>query len=256
MMQFPRFLFGSEETVIGLAESEGAAWLKSWRETGELPTHSLREIEEGDVVLVHHGSLDPFTPRWRLCGVQFAVSPKSDDDFRAAIRATPWGALSECATMRSPTTVDMVTKRGRALLAQWESLAKLRYIGRPKAMPTIVTFPGLNQDDIGFDELVKELFDGPLALWGPQLGSTRMRLEHALETMASASFDDVRDKLVDVMTKMAHENPRTKGTHVDDRQAIARHLDALPEDERAELVPGVLSALMTSLYALLRQQRE
>jgi hypothetical protein len=239
--------------VIGLAESEGAAWLKSWHETGALPTHSLREIEDRDVVLVHHGSLDPFTPRWRLCGIQFAVSPKSDEDFRAAIRATPWGALSECATMRSPNTAEMVTRRGRALLAQWESLAKLRYIGRPKAMPTIVTFPGLNQDDISFDELVKELFDGPLALWGPQLGSPRMRLEHALEMMGRASFEDARDKLVDVMAKMAHENPRLAGTHVDDRQAIARHLDGLSDDERAELIPGVRHALASVLYDASRE---
>jgi hypothetical protein len=253
MIQFPRFLFGSEETVIGLAESEGAALLKSWRETGALPSHSLREIEEGDVVLVHHGSLDPFTPRWRLCGVQFAVSPKSDDDFLAAIRATPWGALSECATMRSPNNVEMVTRRGRALLEQWEPLSTLRYIGRPKANPTIVTFPGLNQDDISFDELVKELFDGPLAMWGPQLGSPRMRLEHALEMMASASFADARDKLVDVMAKMAHENPRLAGTHVDDRQAIARHLDGLSDEERAELIPGVRHALVSLLYDLLRR---
>lgn len=253
MIQFPRFLFGSEETVIGLAESEGAALLKSWHDTGALPTHSLREIEVGDVVLVHHGSLDPFTPRWRLCGVQFAVSPTSEDDFLAAIRATPWGALSECATMRSPTTVDMVTRRGRALLAQWEPLSTLRYIGRPKAMPTIVTFPGLNQDDISFDALVKELFDGPLALWGSQLGSPRMRLEHALEMMARASFEDARDKLVDAMTKMAHENPRLTGTQVDDRQAIARHLDGLSDEERAELIPGVRSALIGPLYDLLRE---
>lgn len=253
MMQFPRFLFGSEETVIGLAESEGAAWLKSWHETGALPTHSLREIEDGDVVLVHHGSLDPFTPRWRLCGVQFAVSPTADEEFLAAIRATPWGALSECATMRAPTTVEMVTRRGHALLAQWEALSTLRYIGRPKAMPKIVTFPGLNQDDISFDELVKELFDGPLALWGPQLGSTRMRLEHALEMMASASFEDARDKLVDVMAKMAHDNPRLTGTHVADRDAIARYLDALPAEERAELIPGVRSALVGVLYDASRE---
>jgi hypothetical protein len=253
MIQFPRFLFGSEETVIGLAESEGAAWLKSWHETGALPTHSLREIEEGDVVLVHHGSLDPFTPRWRLCGVQFAVSPRSDDDFLAAIRATPWGALSESASMRAPITVDTVTKRGRALLDQWEPLSKLRYIGRPKAMPNIVTFPGLNQDDISFDELVKELFDGPLALWGPQLGSPRMRLEVALETLASATFEDARDKLVDVMAKLAHEVPRLRGTHVDDRHAIEKLVDALPDDERAEVLTGVHGALLGPLYGLLRR---
>jgi hypothetical protein len=254
MIQFPRFLFGSEETVIGLAESEGAAWLKSWRETAALPSHSLREIEQGDVVLVHHGSLDPFTPRWRLCGVQFAVSPKSDEDFLAAIRATPWGALSECATMRSPNTVEMVTRRGRALLDQWEPLSTLRYIGRPKAMPKIVTFPGLNQDDISFDELVKELFEGPLALWGPQLGSPRLRLESALETMATASFADARDKLVDVMTKLAHEVPRLRGTHVDDRHAIAKLVDALPDDDRAEVLTGVYAALLGPLYDLLRRR--
>lgn len=255
MIQFPRFLFGSEETVIGLAESEGAAWLKSWRETGALPTHSLREIEEGDVVLVHHGSLDPFTPRWRLCGVQFAVSPKSDENFRAAVRATPWGALSECATMRSPNTLEMVTQRGRALLDQWDSLAKLRYIGRPKALPKIVTFPGLNQDDISFDELVKEMFDGPLALWGPQLGSPRLRLEVALEAMANASFADVRDKLIDVMAKIAREIPRLQGTHVEDPQEIARYLDELSDEDRAELIPGVRYALVEPLYRLLDNPR-
>lgn len=251
MMQFPRFLFGSEETVIGLADTEGAAWLKSWRETGALPSHSLREIEEGDVVLVHHGSLDPFTPRWRLCGVQFAVSPTSDDDYLDAIRATPWGALSECATMRSPTTVDMVARRARALLDQWEALSTLRYIGRPKAMPKIVTFPGLNQDDIGFDELVKELFDGPLAVWGPQLGPPRLRLESAIETMASASFADARDKLLGEMTKIARTNPRLAGTHAEDPQVIAQHLDELSDDERAALIPGVRSSLVSVLYQLI-----
>jgi hypothetical protein len=256
MIQFPRFLFGSEETVIGLAESEGAAWLKSWRETGALPSHSLREIEEGDVVLVHHGSLDPFTPRWRLCGVEFALTRDTDEALLAAIRATPWGALSACARMQPPTTVEMVTRRGRALLDQWESLSKLRYIGRPKAMPKIVTFPGLNQDDISFDDLVKELFDGPLALWGPQLGSPRLRLEHALDAMANASFADVRDKLVDMMAKLAREHPRMKGTHVEDPHEIARCLDELPDDERAELIAGVYSALLGPLYDLLRAGRD
>ena len=157
--------------------------------------------------------------------------------------------------MRPPTTIEVVTRRARALLEQWQPLATLRYIGRPKAMPNIVTFPGLNQDDISFDELVKEMFDGPLALWGPQLGSTRMRLEHALDTMATASFADVRSKLVDIMAKLAREIPRLRGTHVEGPQAIARHLDELADDDRAALIPGVRASLVTELYGLLREPR-
>lgn len=255
MMQFPRFLFGSEETVIALAEHEGAAWLKAWRETGELPAHAMREIEAGDVVLVHHGSLDPFTPRWRLCGVGFAVSRKADAGFLDAIRATPWGALSECTEMHPPHDVEAVTRRARALLDQWVPLSTLRYIGRPKALPNIVTFPGLNQDDISLDELLKELFDGPLALWGPQLGSPRLRLEHALDAMAAATFADARPMLVDFMAKMARENPRTQGTHAEDPHEIGRWLDELSDEDRAELIPGVRYALVGELYGLLREVR-
>ncbi|HEY1551144.1 MAG TPA: hypothetical protein VGG28_25115, partial [Kofleriaceae bacterium] len=217
-MEFPAFLFGNEEAVIERAELEGNAWLTSWRQTGALPDGALDEIGAGELVIVHHGTLDPFTHRWMLFGVEFAMTAVSlavDDAersrFEEFVGATPWGALATCTRLRRPNTIETVTRRARRLLAQWEPLTTLRYIGAPKRLPEIVTFPALNQSSIELDELVSELFTGPLAMWGPQLGSVRLRLESALEAMAAASADEARAKLLRRMVELARQNKRLQG---------------------------------------------
>jgi hypothetical protein len=212
-MQFPAFLFGSEEEVIGRAESDADTWAEAWRQTGALPTWALRTIEPGELVLLYQ-SLDPFTPRWRLLGAGIAISATARklaeperSAFEAFVSTTPWGALAECERLLPPNTVETVTRRARALFAMWEPLSTLRYIGRLRKMPAVVQFPALNQDSISFDELVAELFDGPLAVWGPQLGSTRKRLESALDAMSGASHDEASRSRARTCARKEHTRP-------------------------------------------------
>src|SRR5262249_11667852 len=147
-------------------------------------------------------------------------------------------------------TVEVVTRRAGRLLAMWEPLATLRYIGAPKSLPAIATLPGLNQTSIDLDELVAELFAGPLALWAPEGASTSVRLEHALGAMARACAGESRERVLARMVELARTNPRTKGTAAADPAAIAGWFDALSADSRAELVPGNDLDLVSELYQL------
>ncbi len=255
-MDFPAFVFGGEELVIARAPAEGAAWLAAWRETGALPASALRPIEPGELVIVDHGSPDPFTPHWRLAGATFAMSAAMHGlaepekaAFSAFVREMPWGALSECARLRPPNTVESVTERARALFAVWEQLATLRYIGHPTELPAMIAFPGLGQPTLTLDQLVAELFAGPLEMWGPPLGSSRSRLEHALEQMATATPEDARGRLVERMAAFARTNKRLRGSPADDPHAIAAYLAA---EDCTALIAGVSSDLLTALHQLAR----
>lgn len=259
-MRFPAFMFAGEELVVNRADAIAAAWVDSWRSTAALPVDGWKAITEGELVVVHHNSLDPFAPCWRLFGASFAISEalRLLDDaerpaFREAVRATPWGALAMC--LDDDTSVDAVTADVRGLLPVWESLATLRYMGRPHALPEIIRFPGFNQQSIAFDVLVGELFEGTLAIWGPQLGSIRRKLEAAVERMAHGTFSDARARIAERMAVIADRNARFRGTHAADRVEIAAWIDALPDDEQADLVAGCDRALVAPLFGLLRNPR-
>lgn len=259
-MKFPAFIFGGEELVVNRADSVGAAWAESWRNTHALTTDGCKEIAADELVVVHHNSLDPFAPCWRLFGASFAISEalRLLDDaerpaFRAAVRATPWGALAMC--LDDETSVDAITAHVRGLLPVWDALSTLRYIGRPHALPEIIRFPGFNQQSISIDVLVGELFEGTLAIWGPQLGSIRRKLEAAIESMAHGTFSDVRPRIAQRMAIIADRNARFRGTHAADPVEIAAWIDALPDEEQADLVAGSDRALLAPLFGLLRNPR-
>jgi hypothetical protein len=257
-VQFPAFLFGDEQSVVDEAEAAGLAWADAYRRTRTFAPHSLRTIAPGELVIVHDGTLDPFTPRWRLFGAAFAISEARTaldaadrDAFTLASLQTPWVALAACIRHQPPNSVDVVTARARAVLASWPELATLRYIGAAKRMPSVIQFPEPEAPSISLDSLVNQLFDGPLAVWGPQLGAARLRLEHALDAMAVASLDDAREKLLARMTLLSRGNHRTKGTRAADPERIAAALAALPAAEIAALVPGITPDLLSVLYTLL-----
>lgn len=259
-MKFPAFIFAGEELVVNRAESIGSGWAACWRATQALPTDGYKDMAPDEVIVVHHGSLDPFAPAWRLFGASFAIDEALrllDHDqrpaFRAAVRATPWGALAMC--LSGEPTVDAVSEQARGLLPLWDELVTLRYIGRPHALPEVIRFPGFNQQSISFDALVGELFEGTLAIWGPQLGPIRGKLESAIEGMAHGTFSDVRTKIADRMAVIADRNARFRGTHAADRREILEWIDALPADEQADLVAGSDRALVAPLFALLRSPR-
>jgi hypothetical protein len=256
-VQFPAFLFGDEQSVVDAAEASGIAWAETFRRTRTFVPQPLRTIAPNELVIVHDGTLDPFTPRWRLFGAAFALvagelalDAADREAFAAAARATPWGALAACIRHRPPNTVAVITTRVRALLAAWPELATLRFVGAAKRMPSVIQFPEPEPASIGLDALVNQLFAGPLTMWGPQLGAARLRLEHAVEAMARASLDEARDKLVARMATLARENRRTKGTRAEDVSRIASALGALSADELGALVPGITPDLLTVLYSL------
>lgn len=124
------------------------------------------------------------------------------------------------------------------------------YIGAPKRLPAIITYPGLNQDPIGFDELIGELFAGPLAVWGPSIGAARLRLDHALDAMAAASAEDARARVLAV----ARDNPRTRGTHAADPAASPHGSRRCRTRSGKASCPAVGSDLLGPLYTLLRQR--
>jgi hypothetical protein len=262
-VQFPAFLFGDEQSVVDAAEAAGIAWAEGYRQTRTFAPDSLRVIAPGELVIVHDGTLDPFTPRWRLFGASFAVvagelalSAEDRDGFAAAARATPWGALSACIRHRPPNTIAAITTRARAVFAAWPELATLRYVGAANRMPSVIQFPEPEPISIGLDALLNQLFSGPLTVWGPQLGSARLRLESSLDAMASASLDDAREKIATRMMSLARENRRTKGTRAEDPAHIARALAALSADELASLVPCVTHDLLSVLYGLLADEAQ
>jgi hypothetical protein len=257
-MQFPAFIFAGEEMVVKRADAIGASWAASWRAMAALPDDGSKDIASGDLVVVHPNSLDPFTPCWRLFGASFAISEalRLLDDaerpgFRAALRETPWGALAMC--LDADTSVEAVTDQVRGLFPLWDALATLRYIGRPHALPEVIRFPGFNQESISFDALVGELFEGTLAIWGPQLGPMRAKLESAIERMAHGTFSDARTHIATRMAVLANRNARFRGTHAAEPAQILAWIDSLPEDEQADLVAGCDRALLAPLFGLLRR---
>ncbi|MFN0246763.1 MAG: hypothetical protein ACKV2T_07625 [Kofleriaceae bacterium] len=257
-MQFPAFLFGDEQSIVDAAEAAGLAWAERYRRTRAFAPDSLRPIAPGELVVVHDGTLDPFTPRWRVFGASFALIagelslPAEDrESFAAAARATPWAALAGCIRHRPPNTIAAVSTRARAVFAAWPELATLRYIGAARRMPSVIQFPEPEPVSIGLDALLNQLFSGPLAVWGPQLGSARLRLEHALDAMAGASLDEAREKVAARMASLARENLRTRGTRAEDPERIAQALYSLPPDDVAALVPCVTHDLLSVLYGLL-----
>jgi hypothetical protein len=268
-MQFPAFLFGDEQSVVDAAEPAGIAWAESYQRTWTFApaVESMRTIQPGELIVVHDGTLDPFTPRWRLFGASFAITagkgalPEADREaFATAASATPWGALAQCIRLKPPNTVSVFAARVRALLAAWSELATLRYIGSSKRMPSVIQFPEPEQPSIGLDALVNQLFSGPLTVWGPQLGAARARLEVALDTMAKAPLDEVRARLAPHMTRLARERGsstparyRSADMAAIDPERISAALDALPDDKLEEIVPGISADLMAVVYSIVRK---
>ena len=256
-MRFPGFLFGDEQSVVDAAEAQGLAWADAFRQTRTLELASPREVSPGEIVIVHDGTLDPFTPRWRLFGASFALvaaelalAAADRAAFTEAARAHPWAALAACIRHRPPNTVAALTARARAVLDAWSALATLRYAGAARRMPSVIQFPEPESPCIGLDALVAQLFAGPLAVWGPQVGATRLRLVHALDAMASATLDEARARLGARMVALARDNRRTKGTCAEDPACIEAALVALSPSELAALVPAVTQDLLPLLYAL------
>lgn len=258
-VQFPAFLFGDEQSVVDAAEAAGLAWADTYRRTRAFAPEALRTVSPNELIIIHDGTLDPFTPRWRLFGAAFAIyageaalESADREGFSAAARTTPWGALAMCIRQRPPNTVAAMTQRVRALMTVWSELATLRYVGASKRMPSVIQFPEPEQPSISLDALVNQLFAGPLTLWGPQLGPAKARLELALDAMAAASPADVRAKLTVHVQKMARENFRTKDTPAADPRRVADAIAALSDAELAELVPGVTGDLLSVIYDILR----
>jgi len=256
-VEFPAFLFGDEQSVVDAADAAGIAWADIYRRTQTFAPAALRTIAPGELVIVHDGTLDPFTPRWRLFGAAFAVTAGAlaldavdRDAFYAASLATPWGALAASIRHRPPNTVEVVTARARAVFAAWPGLAGLRFVGAAKRMPSVIQFPEPEPVSIGLDALVNQLFSGPLTIWGPQLGTARLRLEHALDAMSAASPDEARHRLAARMLTLARDNRRTRGTRAEDPERIAATLASLSIDELGALVPGVTPDLLSVLYTL------
>lgn len=261
-MDFPSFLFADEPSVIEQASRVGATWLTAWRSTGTLASVANRRMEPGELVIVFAGELDSITPYCRLFGAEHAVqsvlrglADPTRTAFEASVLETPWGALAECSRLRPPNPVATITRRARALLAQWSALGALRYIGIPKPLPEIVTLPGLNQDSIGLDQLVAEMFAGPLAVWAPEAGPVRMRLEHALDAMATATPEEARVRVLARMLAVAAQDPRLRGRPAADPAAITARTETLSTTEWAALTPCVDADLLDIPYALLREQR-
>jgi hypothetical protein len=261
-VEFPSFLFADEPSVIEQAPKVGATWLTAWRSTGTLGSVADRRIEPGELVIVYAGELDSVTPYCRLFGAEQAVqsvlrglADPTRTEFEASVLETPWGALAECSRLRPPNTVAAVTRRARALLAQWSALGTLRYIGIPKPLPEIVTLPGLNQDLIGLDQLVAEMFAGPLAMWAPEAGPVRMRLEHALDAMAAITPEEARVRVLARMLTAAARHPRFRGKPAADPAAITARAETLSATEWAALTPCVDADLLDVPYALWHEQR-
>lgn len=259
-MELPGFLFGDEQSVVDRADAAGHEWADTFRRTRVLAPTDLRPIASGELIIIHDGTLDPFTPRWRLFGASFALGaaenelPVEDREaFGAAARATPWGALATCIRHHPPNTVAVITARARAVLDAWPELARMRFVGAAKRMPSMLQFPEPEPTAVGLDALVGQLFSGTLAVWGPTLGPARARLELALDAMAAVSLDEARDRLVARMVQLARENRRTKGTHAADPERIEAALAELPVAEQEALVPAVTADLLGLLYALLRR---
>jgi hypothetical protein len=252
-VEFPGFLYGSEEQVHDQAKAEGIAWATSWRQNRALG--ALRRLESGELVIVERHTLDADAPRWRLIGAGDAMTTamraldvRDRPGFEAAVLAMPWGALAACAYMRPPNPLAVVTARAQALFAAWEPLATLRYIGRPTERPAVIVYPGLNQTPLALDQLVAQLFDGTLAMWGPMLGEMRARLTHALDAAAAATADDTRDRIVATMVSIARKNPRLSDSRATDTAAVAAEVASLSPAELEGLRAGVRADLVNVLY--------
>ncbi|MFT3699081.1 MAG: hypothetical protein QM831_38400 [Kofleriaceae bacterium] len=158
-MDFPAFAYGAIEMVMDAAQGpEAAAWATAWLTSGALPADRMRTITAGELVVTGM-TLDPFTPHWCLEAIQplaiTAMAQLGTDApaFEAAIRSTPWGALSACLRNRDPQLLE-------AALAHRDLLSTLRYTGKPKPLTGIVQFPSTGPT-LTFDELVAELRDRP-----------------------------------------------------------------------------------------------
>jgi hypothetical protein len=156
---------------------------------------------------------------------------------------TPWGALDFAATHYSPNSIERVSNRIQSLLRFWSALDEYVFVG-----PV-----GLNP--VSLADLIGYHYRGLLEMWpGDKGGDIPSRLDMAVGAMSTAAPDDIRERMIRALIRLAPKEEALKNDpRLQDPAWLSDHLQRLAPERLDDMSTGLTSGLLGALYDLKQQ---
>jgi hypothetical protein len=246
-IEFPNFLYGTFASLQRDTRKEGKRWAKHYRATGTFPAAPVKIVEPLSIVRTHIASdLERIVPdpHWRLYFVTLLGDAVSDieewgesyravyDEFEAHVRGFAWGALAVAVEHAYPNSIARVGARLDAVLAHWDELDTLRYIGPPAGPPPVRA--------VRLAELMAWHFERLCTMWlDAHTGDARRDLCAAADAMRAAPPEAVRARIVQNLARVASSDERTRRVpELADTAWLATRLAGLDAETLADLETG------------------